>query len=71
MREAPGPLIAALSDRYRLERELGQGGMACNIAAEVADRLLSLKGRGREPSLASARAASPRAGLSRRPDGYQ
>jgi len=24
----PAPLVAALSDRYRLERELGQGGMA-------------------------------------------
>jgi len=25
---APGRLVAALADRYALERELGQGGMA-------------------------------------------
>jgi eukaryotic-like serine/threonine-protein kinase len=28
MSQAPTPLAAALSDRYRLDRELGQGGMA-------------------------------------------
>ncbi|MFI5210984.1 MAG: serine/threonine-protein kinase, partial [Gemmatimonadales bacterium] len=28
MSSAPAPLAAALADRYRLERELGQGGMA-------------------------------------------
>ena len=28
MTSVPGRLVAALADRYRLERELGQGGMA-------------------------------------------
>jgi len=44
-------LTAALSDRYRLERELGQGGMATELVTEVilndsltvAARLMSLK----------------------------
>jgi serine/threonine protein kinase len=32
--DIPGPLQAALSDRYRLERELGAGGMATVYLAE-------------------------------------
>jgi serine/threonine-protein kinase len=28
MSDAPDRLTAALADRYRIERELGQGGMA-------------------------------------------
>ena len=28
MTEAPGRLTAALADRYQIDRELGQGGMA-------------------------------------------
>ena len=34
MTGAPAPLAAALADRYRLERELGQGGMATVYLAE-------------------------------------
>ncbi len=36
-------LTAALSDRYRIERELGQGGMARELVTEVTARLKSLK----------------------------
>ena len=36
-------LSTALADRYRIERELGQGGMACWSVAEATTRLLSLK----------------------------
>ena len=36
-------LSSALADRYRIERELGQGGMACRSVAEATTRLLSLK----------------------------
>ncbi len=36
-------LTAALADRYRLERELGQGGMARRRVAEATARLMSLK----------------------------
>ncbi|MFI5210616.1 MAG: protein kinase [Gemmatimonadales bacterium] len=34
MTPIPGTLAAALADRYRLERELGQGGMATVYLAE-------------------------------------
>jgi eukaryotic-like serine/threonine-protein kinase len=42
---APARLSAALADRYRLERELGQGGMATvGLAHDVQhDRKLALK----------------------------
>jgi hypothetical protein len=36
-------LRASLADRYRLERELGQGGMARELVTEVTARLKSLK----------------------------
>ena len=36
-------LRTALSDRYRIERELGQGGMARRRVAEATARLASLK----------------------------
>ena len=36
-------LTAALADRYRLERELGQGGMVRRRVAEATARLMSLK----------------------------
>ena len=47
----PERLRASLSDRYRLERELGQGGMATELVTEVilkdsltvTARLMSLK----------------------------
>ena len=39
-------LTAALSDRYRIERELGQGGMAGELVTEVTARLKSLKRQG-------------------------
>ena len=39
-------LIATLADRYRIERELGRGGMACRSRAEATTRQLSLKRRG-------------------------
>src|ERR1700682_2408559 len=34
MNETPSRLTAALSDRYRIERELGQGGMATVYLAQ-------------------------------------
>ena len=34
MPESPGRLTAALADRYRIERELGAGGMATVYLAE-------------------------------------
>jgi hypothetical protein len=37
MSERIGRLTAALSDRYRIERELGQGGMGPQIAQKSAD----------------------------------
>jgi len=36
-------LVAALADRYRIERELGQGGMATELVAKATARLMSLK----------------------------
>jgi len=36
-------LSSALADRYRIERELGQGGMATELVTEVTARLVSLK----------------------------
>ncbi len=39
----PDRLAASLSDRYRLERELGQGGMARELVTEVTARPMSLK----------------------------
>ena len=36
-------LTQALSDRYRLERELGRGDMARELVTEVTARLMSLK----------------------------
>jgi serine/threonine-protein kinase len=42
-------LRASLADRYRLERELGQGGMATVYLAQdfKHDRLVAIKGCGR------------------------
>jgi hypothetical protein len=39
----PERLTAALADRYRLERELGQGSMLRRRVAEATARLMSLK----------------------------
>ena len=39
-------LRASLADRYRIERELGQGGMARRSVAKATTRLLSLKRHG-------------------------
>ena len=39
----PDRLAAALADRYRIERELGAGGMARELVTEVTARLTSLK----------------------------
>jgi hypothetical protein len=39
-------LSTALADCYRIEREPGQGGMACRSVADATTRLLSLKRRG-------------------------
>ena len=39
----PARLTAALADRYRLERELGQGVMVRRRVAEATARLMSLK----------------------------
>ena len=36
-------LSAALADRYRIERGLGQGGMATELVTEVTARRMSLK----------------------------
>jgi hypothetical protein len=39
---APSPLAAALADRYRIERELGAGGMATQALQKLpADRFAS------------------------------
>ncbi len=35
MSDASDRLTAALSDRYRIERELGRGGMARELVTEV------------------------------------
>jgi len=35
-------LAAALSDRYRIERELGSGGMAASLAGKPAARPMSV-----------------------------
>jgi len=43
MTDATERLTTALSDRYRLERELGAGGMASEPVTEVTARLESLK----------------------------
>ena len=45
MTELPARLIAALADRYRLERELGAGGMATvYLAADLKhDRRVAIK----------------------------
>jgi len=59
------PLTAALSDRYRIERELGRGGMATIYLAQDLkhDRPLALKVL--HPELARDLAAQPQTG----PDG--
>jgi hypothetical protein len=41
----PEHLAAALADRYRIERPLGQGGMAAGSRLKAAARLLSPKRR--------------------------
>jgi hypothetical protein len=41
--EGKANLTSALADRYRIERELGQGGMVRRSVAEATTRLLSLK----------------------------
>jgi hypothetical protein len=43
MTTIPPGLTAALADRYRLERELGAGGMARRRVAKATARLVSLK----------------------------
>ena len=45
MTTTPARLATALADRYRLERELGAGGMARELVTEVTARLVSLKRR--------------------------
>jgi hypothetical protein len=62
----PIQLAAALADRQRIERELGQGGMACRSVAEATTRLLSLKRHhlgGRSHSSDSSRVAASAANL--------
>ena len=60
-------LTTALADRYRLERELGQGGMARELVTEVTARLMSLKRpgfrfRGHFSDLSRAIASATRSG---------
>jgi hypothetical protein len=38
-------LGASLADRYRIERELGAGGMATELAADVAEATFDLRER--------------------------
>jgi len=45
MSAIPAGLVNALQDRYRLDRELGAGGMASELVTEVTARLMSLKRR--------------------------
>jgi hypothetical protein len=58
-------LAAALADRYRLERELGAGGIVTVAAAQAAARRLPLKRRSARGQLAGARFGSPTQHLSR------
>ena len=46
MTQVPDQLAAALADRYRLERELGAGGVASVSPAEAAARPVPLKRHG-------------------------
>ena len=45
MTEGKASLTSALADRYRIERELSQGGMVRRSVAKATTRLLSLKRR--------------------------
>jgi hypothetical protein len=74
----PPKLVDSLADRYRLEGELGAGGMATELVTEVTARLMSLKRhvprnillslrggpvRGRRSNLGHARLLRPLRGL--------
>ncbi|HEY8198049.1 MAG TPA: hypothetical protein VIG04_13795, partial [Gemmatimonadales bacterium] len=43
MTDVAARLTTLLAGRYRIERELGQGGMACRSVAKATTRLVSLK----------------------------
>ena len=53
MSETRGRLAAALADRYRIERELGQGGMATVYLANDAKRGASAQTPGLPPAITS------------------
>ena len=65
MAEVPAGLIAALQDRYLIERELGQGGMATVYLAEDIRHQRQVALKVLRPDLAAALGPEPTGRLQR------